>query len=62
MWWLKKKQDAEVTTCAILVMYFTPEGTSAFEKAKYYCKLYDVYHEKIKTGRKTWGFGAVSRW
>lgn len=48
MWWLKKKQDAEVTTCAILVMYFTPEGTSAFEKAKYYCKLYDVYHEKIK--------------
>ena len=45
---LKRQQDEGITTCAMLMMYFAPEGTPPFEKAEHYCKIYDVYSEKLK--------------
>ena len=36
---LKRQQDEGITTCAMLMMYFAPEGTPPIEKAEHYCKI-----------------------
>lgn len=50
---LRLQQETGVSTCALFIMYFTPEGTPPWEKAKFYCEKYDRFREKLdKTGTK----------
>lgn len=45
---LKQQYETGVMTHAMLTMYFAPVGDPAQQRAEYYCKLYDQFHEKLE--------------
>ena len=42
-----EQQRSGATTHALMIMYFTPEGTPPQKKAEFYCKKYDMYRERL---------------
>jgi len=44
---LKRQQEERVSDYAMLMMYFTADGTPPVDKAEFYCKQYDVFREKL---------------
>lgn len=50
---LKVQQEQGVSTHAMLMMYFAPEGNPPINKAEIYCKKYDQFRKKLdSTGTK----------
>lgn len=45
---LKDQQDRGISTCAMFMMTFHPEGTPPIPKAEYFCRKYDLFHEKLE--------------
>ncbi len=44
---LRMQQEKGITDCAMLMMFFAPEGTPPLPKAEIQCKLYDQYAERL---------------
>ena len=44
---LINQQKTGVSTHAMMMMYFAPEGTPPVNKAEIYCKKYDIFRERL---------------
>ncbi|MBO5454710.1 MAG: hypothetical protein J6A69_12235 [Clostridia bacterium] len=44
---LKMQQETGVSTHAMMMMYFAPEGTPPVNRAEYFCEKYDLFRKKL---------------
>ena len=50
-----EQQKSGVSTHAMMIMYFSPQGTPPINRAAQYCQKYDLFREKLDPAGAKYG-------